>query len=254
MPTVNLFGRRRGSAPAATPAAPPPPPPGSPPPLEPGRRPAGDSTDVTTVPAGDTISGGERGRNDRASREARRWSELQSLKGLNAGAAVFGWLVTVGISVLLTALIAAGGTAIGLQQGSVADVSGSATTLTVAGGVLLLLILLLAYYAGGYVAGRLSRFSGGLQGFGVWVLSAVVTAVLAVAGVVAGSQYNVLGQLRLPSIPVKGQTLVNGGAVALLLIAIGTLLAAVLGGIVGHRYHAKVDRALDAVRPDGAPL
>lgn len=162
---------------------------------------------------------------------------------------MFGWLVSIGISVLLTALIAAGGTAIGLQQGSVADLSGSAATLTLAGGVILFLILLLAYYAGGYVAGRLSRFSGGVQGFGVWVLSAVVTTVLAVAGVVAGSQYNVLGQLRLPSIPVKGQSLVNGGVVALCLIGVGTLLAAVLGGMVGNRYHAKVDRALERAGP-----
>jgi len=183
--------------------------------------------------------------------EVRRWRELQSLKGLNAGAAVFGWLVTVGLSVLLTTLIAAGGTAIGLQQGSVADLSGSAATLTLAGGLLLFLILLLAYYSGGYVAGRLSRFSGGVQGFGVWVLSVVITAALAVAGVVAGSQYNVLGQLRLPSIPVKGQTLVNGGIVALCLIAVGTLFAAVLGGMVGHRYHTKVDRALEVARPGG---
>ncbi len=176
-------------------------------------------------------------------RDDRRRRELNRFRGLNLGAAFFGWLVAVGIATLLTAVLGAAGAALALTQNAVAN-SGTATTLTIAGAVLLAVILLLAYYAGGYVAGRLSRFSGGVQGFGVWIIALLVTVALAVAGAVAGSKYNVLSQLRLPSIPVNGQSFATGGAIALVAMAILTLLAAILGGVMGLRYHRRVDRAV----------
>jgi hypothetical protein len=99
-----------------------------------------------------------------------------------------------------------------------------------------------AYYAGGYVAGRMSRFSGSRQGLGVWVIGLAVTLVLAAAGVVLGAEYNVLSSLNLPRIPVDEGSLTTGGLVALAAIVIGTLLAAIAGGKVGTRYHRKIDR------------
>ena len=58
-----------------------------------------------------------------------------------------------------------------------------------------------------------------------------------------GSEFNLLAQVNLPSIPVGEGTLTTGGIVARAAIVIGTLLAAFLGGKAGHRYHDKVDRA-----------
>src|SRR5437762_1335179 len=78
----------------------------------------------------------------------------------------------------------------------------NAATIGIAGGALLVLILVIAYYAGGYVAGRLARFDGALQGVGVWLIGIVVTIAFAAAGAIAGSQYNVLNQLNLPNLPV----------------------------------------------------
>lgn len=172
--------------------------------------------------------------------------ELNRFRGLNLGAAFFGWLVCIGSAVLLAAVVSAAGAALALTQDAVANTS-NVTTLTTAGAILLGIILLLAYYAGGYVAGRLSRFSGAVQGFGVWVIGLVVTVLLAVAGAIAGSKYNVLAQLRLPSIPVNGQSFATGGAIALAALAILTLVAAVIGGTMGLRYHHRVDRALSRV-------
>ncbi len=175
--------------------------------------------------------------------EGRSRRRLNRFRGLNLGAAFFGWLVCVGIAALLAAVLSAAGAALALTQDAVARTS-TVTTLTSAGAILLGLILLLAYYAGGYVAGRLSRFSGAVQGFGVWVIGLVVTVALALAGAVAGSKFNVLAQLRLPSIPVNGQSFATGGGIALAAMAILTLVAAVIGGTVGLRYHHRVDRAL----------
>ena len=147
------------------------------------------------------------------------------------------------MAALLTAILSAAGAAIGLTSLSESDARSGADTISVVGGVLFFLVLVLAYYAGGYVAGRMSRFDGARQGVGVWLFGLVVTIVLAVLGAIAGSEYNVLTQLNLPRIPIDEGSLATGAAIALAAIVVGTLLAALLGGKAGERYHRKVDRA-----------
>ena len=194
---------------------------------------------------------GEEGNgDDRGSRASRRRSvqearerQHEAFGGFNWGAAFFGWLVAIGIAVLLTAIVSAAGTAVGLTEVSGSQAEKSAGTIGLAGGIVVLVILLLAYFAGGYVGGRLSRFDGGRQGLGVWVFGLIVTIALAAAGLVFGSKYNVLEQLNLPRIPVDEGTLATGGLIALAAVVIGTLLAAIVGGKTGERYHKKVDRA-----------
>ena len=165
--------------------------------------------------------------------------------GLNWGAAFFGWLVAVGVATLLTAILSAAGAAIGLTKTSSSQAADSASTIGIVGGVLFLLVLLVAYFAGGYVAGRMSRFDGPRQGAGVWVIGLLVTILLGVAGVLLGAKYNVLSQLNLPRIPVDEGSLTAGGVIALVAVVLGTLLAAVAGGKAGTRYHRKIDRVGD---------
>ncbi|MEA2387429.1 MAG: hypothetical protein QOG41_202, partial [Thermoleophilaceae bacterium] len=95
----------------------------------------------------------------------------------------------------------------------------------------------------GYVAGRMSRFDGGRQGFGAWLIGLVVTVLIGAAGAIFGSEYNVLQKLDLPRIPVDEGSLATGGAIALGAVLLGTLIAAILGGKAGQRYHRRVDRA-----------
>jgi hypothetical protein len=163
--------------------------------------------------------------------------------GFNIGAAFFGWLVAVGLAVLLTALLSAAGAAIGLTQLTEGEAKSNAETISIVGGILLIVVLALSYYAGGYVAGRMSRFDGGRQGLGVWLMGLLVTVALAVLGAIAGSEWNLFSQVNLPRIPIDEGSLATGGAITLVLILIGTLIAAIAGGKVGERYHRKVDRA-----------
>lgn len=162
--------------------------------------------------------------------------------GTNWGAAFFGWLVAIGIGVILTALVSAAGAAVALSElDGVAQARDGAETISLAGGIALLVIALIAYFAGGYVAGRMSRFDGGRQGLAVWIWSIVAAIVLAVLGAVAGEEYNVFAALDLPRIPIDEGDLTTGAIVALLAIVIGTALAAVAGGKAGERYHRRVD-------------
>jgi len=165
--------------------------------------------------------------------------------GIKWGAAFFGWLSANGLAVVLVALLSAAGVAIGVTESvdSVDEATEQAETIGIAGGIVLLVVLFLAYLAGGYVAGRMARFDGVRQGIAVWVIGLLVVILLAVAGLVFGSQYNVLQQLNLPRIPIDEGTATTGGIIALVAILLVTLAGAVLGGKLGDRYHRKVDRA-----------
>jgi sporulation protein YlmC with PRC-barrel domain len=189
--------------------------------------------------SGDADPGGGR----RGAVEGARERQHEEFGGFNFGAAFFGWLVAVGIAVLLTAIVGAAGTAIGLTEVGGSSAAGNAETIGIVGGVVLLMVLVVAYYAGGYVAGRMSRFEGGRQGIGVWLFGLLVTLAAAAAGAVFGSKYNVLSKLDLPRIPVDEGSLTTAGLIALAAILIGTLLAALAGGKTGEKYHRKVDRA-----------
>ena len=170
--------------------------------------------------------------------------------GIKWGAAFFGWLSANGLAVILVALISAGGLAIGLTEGidNADDAADQADTIGIAGGIVMLVVLFLAYLAGGYVAGRMARFDGARQGIAVWIIGLLVVLALAVAGLVFGSEYNVLQQLDLPRIPVDEGTATTGGIIALVAVLLVTLLGAILGGKLGDRFHRKVDRAgFDAI-------
>ncbi|MEK6229648.1 MAG: hypothetical protein AABM31_10055 [Actinomycetota bacterium] len=163
--------------------------------------------------------------------------------GTNVGTAFFGWLVAVGMAAILTGILSAAGAAIGLTEVSGSEASSNAGTISIVGGVILLLILMLAYYSGGYVSGRMSRFDGGRQGAAVWVIGLLVTIALAILAAIGGSEYNVLSRFELPRIPIDEGDLTTGGIIALAAVVVGTLLAAMLGGKAGERYHRKIDRA-----------
>jgi hypothetical protein len=144
------------------------------------------------------------------------------------------------MGVLLTALVGAAGTAIGLTNGAT---TGDAGTIGIVGGALLIVVAAVAYYCGGYVAGRMSRFDGARQGFGVWAFGLIMTLVIAAAGAIFGNEYNLLEQLNLPRIPVSTSELTTGGLIALAAIAVASLIGAIAGGKLGERYHRRVDRA-----------
>jgi amino acid transporter len=172
-----------------------------------------------------------------------RARQREEYGGINWGAAFFGWLVAIGLGALLVSILVAAGAAVGLTQNvTTTDAVSHAATLSLGGAIALVVVLAIAYYAGGYVAGRMSRFDGARQGAGAWVIGVVVTLLLAAAAAILGSQYNVLNQLNLPALPIGQDTMTTGGVIALAAAVVVTLLAAVIGGKAGERYHLRVDR------------
>ena len=169
--------------------------------------------------------------------------EKEAFGGVKIGSAFFGWLTATGTAVLLTAFVAAAGTAVGVATNTDAT-DRDPQTVGILGGVALLVVIFVSYYCGGYVAGRMARFNGLSQGLAVWLWAVVIAVVVAVIAAVAGSQYDVLSKLNsFPRIPVSQGNLTTGGVVALMLVAVGSLVGALAGGLAGMRFHRKVDKA-----------
>ena len=164
--------------------------------------------------------------------------------GANVGAAFFGWLVAVGMTALLTGIIAVIATAVGYSNDvTQTDAERAAGTVSLVTAIVLVAILLIAYYSGGYVAGRMSRFDGARQGLMVWLIGLLVTLLAVVLGWIAGDQYNLLDRVDVPRIPIPSDDITLGGIITAVAVLVGTLLAAMFGGTVGRRYHSRVDRA-----------
>ncbi|MHA7279739.1 Yip1 family protein [Arthrobacter sp. MDT2-2] len=172
--------------------------------------------------------------------------EKEHFGGMKFGSAFFGWLTATGMFVLLSALVGALAALFGVGADlSPADVrigSGEAQTAGLTAAVVFGVILLLSYFAGGYVAGRMARFSGVKQGVAVWLWAIIVAVVLAIIGFIVGNQANITDRFQNLGVP-SAQELTGPGLIGLLVVAAVALLGAILGGLAGMRYHRKIDRA-----------
>lgn len=116
------------------------------------------------------------------------------------------------------------------------------TGTTAASALATAITLFLAYLFGGYVAGRMARRSGLLHGLAVFLLGVVAAAVI--GGVVAALTDNSDLNRNLRNIGVPstaddwGKVGIAAGILAIVLMAVG----AILGGLLGERWHTKLAR------------
>lgn len=168
--------------------------------------------------------------------------ERLSYRGFKFGAAFFGWLIMVSMLVLLSAVVGGAATAgyyiLGYTR---TDLEDNAGTVAISAASAVVLVITLAYYIGGYVAGRLVRFDGMRQGFGVWMISLLLIVLGSSAGAFLNSRYDYTGRVDRPDVPLSDDTLLTGGLVTAAALLMLPLLFALLGGRTGQRYHDKID-------------
>jgi hypothetical protein len=191
------------------------------------RRTESDGRDVTGPP--DAGSTAVLPRDGRAALTDARARQRERYGGVKFGSAFFGWLVALGLTVLM-----------GILAGAVTAALGVTGTGAAAVGVG---VLVVAYYAGGYVAGRLARFDGARNGFLAWVLGVLANVALAVLAAFVGAQYDVLTRVPVPDLPTTVGEMTLSRLTLIAVAVLGTLLAAVLGGKAGEVFHRRVDRA-----------
>lgn len=174
-------------------------------------------------------------------------AEKERFGGVKFGSAFFGWLTALGAVVFLTAVVGAVGAAFGLETGtSIEEAADAASenpdTVGIVGAVVLAVLLFVAYLAGGYVAGRMARFSGALQGLAVWLWGIVIALVVALLTMLAGSRWDIFAEVEgFPRFPITEDTATTTGIVTAIVAAAITLGGALLGGVLGMRYHRRVD-------------
>ena len=169
-------------------------------------------------------------------------SPRETYGGTNWGACFFGWLVAVAVTVLLAAAVAAATTAVGIWQGwSSSDAESHARGIGLASAIAVTVTIFLSYYAGGYVAGRMSRFDGVRQGVGVWLIGILTTAIAVGLTALVGTRTDAVQSVDLSPGDLTASDVTWGAVATGVALLVVMLLGAVLGSAIGRRYHRRID-------------
>lgn len=123
------------------------------------------------------------------------------------------------------------------QDGNITEAIGFA----VAAGV-----IFVSFLFGGWVAGRMARYDGAINGVAVALWMLVLVVLFTALGVYFGDQNNALNYLELPNwltqIDMNERT--TTGIIAAIVSVVLIFLGAALGGKLGEKYHERADAAL----------
>lgn len=188
-----------------------------------------------------------------AGTEADMGSIRDRFGGADPLAGILGMFAALGVLVLLGALIAAGAGGIEYQLNQI-DIDGNLQEVEVVGSIVAILVVFVSFLAGGWAAGRMSRYDGAVNGVGAALWFILLVALFGAAGVWFGQEYNALAPVDLPNwfgqMGADDVTLKSiAGALAGIVAA---LIGGGLGGELGEQYHRDVDAALatEAARND----
>jgi hypothetical protein len=162
-------------------------------------------------------------------------------------ASVMGMFAGLGVLVFLSALIAAGAGGIDYQL-NVIDAEGVLDEATVVGLIVAGIVVFVSFVAGGFAAGRMARYNGGLNGLGAGLWMILLVAVFAALGAWVGTEYNAFAGANLPNwfAQLDADELTTMAIVASAVLVIATLAGGYVGGRIGEMYHTRVDAALVA--------
>lgn len=167
-------------------------------------------------------------------------------------ASVVGMFAGLGMLIFLGALIAAGAAGIDFQLNMLNE-QGTLDEASVIGLVVAALIVFASFVVGGFAAGRMSRYNGGLNGMGAGLWLILLVAIFAALGAWVGPEYNAFNRVDLPNwfAQIDVDDLTAATAIASAVLVVATLAGGYVGGRLGETYHTRVDAALiDAVRKE----
>lgn len=157
--------------------------------------------------------------------------------GVDVGAVIAGAFAATGITVVLGGLAAGTGRVVYVNglQGAPAATAGS----VIAG----IGVLVVAFVGGGWVAGRMARYDGARNGALTALCFVAFAGASAAIGAVVGDSYNVFAGQHLPqwfTHNARTATAAASAIVALILM----VLAGLIGGKIGDRYHHRIDEVI----------
>lgn len=167
-------------------------------------------------------------------------------------ASVVGMFAGLGTLVFLGALIAAGAGGIDFQLNILNE--GALDEASIIGLIVAAVVVFVSFLVGGFAAGRMARYKGGLNGLGAGLWMILLVAIFAALGAWVGEEYNAFNRIDLPNwfAQVDVDDLTAMAAVASAVLVLVTLAGGYVGGRLGETYHTRVDAALiDAARKEG---
>jgi hypothetical protein len=172
-------------------------------------------------------------------RDRKRLVRQAGLGRLSFISVLAGVLVAYGAFALLAALIGTVSVAISLDAELA---SNDWTTLGRGSAVAVTVLAFVAYLFGGYVAGRMARRAGLVNGLAVFALAVLLAVVV---GAIAASQADtdaIQANLRSLGLPVTGTEWAKIGTAAGIGTLVGMLVGASIGGMIGERWHSELVR------------
>ncbi|CAN5810168.1 hypothetical protein BH23ACT5_BH23ACT5_08200 [soil metagenome] len=165
--------------------------------------------------------------------------------GIDTPASLMGAFTAFGVLVFLGALIAAGAGAADYQLNAF-DPEGNVQELVVGGIIMAVLVTFVAFLCGGWAAGRMARYDGGMNGLGTALWALLAVAVFAALGAWAGAEYNAFQRVGMPDwfSQVRGDDVTTLGVIAAVVSVVAVLAGGYIGGKFGEMYHRRADAAL----------
>jgi hypothetical protein len=160
--------------------------------------------------------------------------------GVSLGAVLTGVVVSFGALFLLSALVGGIMAATGVDaEEAAAEASREAG---IGAGIAFVAAVLLSYLWGGYAAGRMARGAGLINGLLV-PIAALIVGLIVIAIVNA---MGAVATLNIPfnenQLPIQDESLVDFGQWVTIASLIAMFLGAVIGGMLGHAWHTKLER------------
>lgn len=160
-------------------------------------------------------------------------------------ASLVGMFAGLGTLVFLSSMFAAGAASINFQLNLI-NPDGGLDDASIVGILVAAVVVFVSFLVGGFAAGRMARFSGGLNGFGSGRWFVFLVSVFAALGAFIDVKYNALANANLPD--WVSQLDVDDLTAAAVLASIGMIVATLAGGYVGGNlgelYNRKVDAAM----------
>ena len=171
---------------------------------------------------------------------------------VSLGSVLAGTLGAYGAGAVLLAIAAAVVKAVGVDTNLSTN---EWRQLGMGGGIAVAVVMFLAYLYGGYVAGRMSRRAGALNGVLVFVLGIAMAAGVAALANAFTDGDTVMRNLRNIGVPTSAEEWRDVGTVAGIGSLVAMLLGSIFGGTLGERWHGKLmARAWDPEVGDGVPV
>lgn len=160
-------------------------------------------------------------------------------------ASFVGMLAGLGTMVFLSALFGAGAASIDYQL-NVINLEGQLDEASIVGLIVAAVVVFLSFIVGGFAAGRMARYDGGMNGLGAGLWLIFLVAIFGALGAWVGAEYNAFNREGLPNwvAQLDVDELTTEAIVASIVLIVATLVGGYLGGRMGALYHDKVDAAV----------